>query len=147
MRWRSSPGYSFAEILVAMAIVAGVATVAVPSFTKLRDQASLGSMQREVMSALYIARSTAIATNSARSVVITPPRSIKIQNLAKTTTYYTRDLSGYGNGVSIAGDPVTITFDARGLVSPPASFTLTINNSLGQSKTVSVFLTGKAMAG
>ena len=143
---RSPSGYSLAEILVAMAVVAAVTTVAVPSVTKLREAASLGSMQREIMSALYIARSTAIATNSPRSVVITPPRLITIQNPGKTTTYYTRDLSGYGRGLSIAGDAVTITFDARGLVNPPGSTTLTINNSLGQSKTVTVSPTGKATA-
>ncbi len=143
---KSARGYSFAELLVVMSMVAALATVAVPSVSKLRAGANLASAQRDVMTALYVARSSAIATNAARSVVITPPNLIVIQDQAKTTTYYTRDLNVYGTNISIAGNPVTITFDARGMVNQTGSLTLTINNGQNQSKTVSVYPTGKAAA-
>ncbi len=152
-RWRSHSGSSVAEVLSVFGITAVVMAIAVPSLSALRQETSLYSVQREVMSALYLGRSGAIANNAARSVVITPPRLIQIQSRDGTTTYYRRDLSGYGSALSVTGsdsnssDPITITFDARGLLTPATAASLTISNGLGQAKKVTVSPTGRAVAG
>ncbi len=152
-RWRSHSGSSLAEVLSVFGITAVVMAIAVPSLSALRQETSIYSMQREVMSALYLGRSSAIANNAARSVVITPPRLIQIQSRDGTTTYYSRDLSGYGSALSVMGsgmgsnDPIMITFDARGLLTPATAVSLTISNGLRQAKRVTVYPTGKAVAG
>ena len=152
-RWRSRDGFSLAEVLSVFGITAVVMAIAVPSLSVLRQETSLYSVQREVMSALYLGRSSAIANNAARSVVITPPRLIQIQSRDGATTYYRRDLSAYGSALSVTGsdwnqdDPITITYDARGLLSPATAVSLTIRNGLRQTKTVTIYPTGKAAAG
>lgn len=137
---------------MALMVTAVAMAIAVPSISVLRQETSLYSVQREVMSALYLGRSSAIANNGARSVVITPPALIQIQSPDGTTTYYQRDLSSYGSGISVTGSglspdsPITITYDARGLLTPATGVTLTITNSLRQTKTVTIYPTGKPAA-
>ncbi len=144
---RCNRGVSLVDVLTACSIMGLLAAVAVPSFTAFRQSTSLISVQREIMTALYIGRSNAIMNNAQRAVVITPPRMIEIKDGAGTTTYYTRDLNVYGSSVSISGaSPVTITFDARGLLTSTTSVTLTITNDKLQTRTVTVYPTGKPEA-
>ena len=145
---RRQHGYSIFEVITATSVIAVVSAMAVPSLSKLRAETALPSVQREVMGALYIARSSAIANNTRRSVVITPQtKTIQIKDQAGTTVY-NRNLSTYGPSISIAGDSaITIVFEAVGLLSPPTNpVTVTINGISNQSKTVTVYGTGKASA-
>lgn len=144
---RCNRGITLIDVLTTSSIIALLAAVVVPSFTAFRQSTSLISVQREIMTALYIGRSNAIMNNAQRAVVITPPQKIEIKDGAGTTTYYTRDLSIYGSTVSISGSsPVTITFDARGLLTSTTSVTLTVTNDKLQTKTVTVYPTGKPEA-
>jgi len=145
---RQQKGFSLAEAVAVTGLVAVVSAIAVPSLNKLKAETALPSVQREVMGALYIARSSAIAYNSQRSVVITPrTKTIQIHDQAGTTVY-NRDLSTYGPSISIEGDgAITIVFDAVGLLSPPTDpITVTITGIADQQKTVTVYGTGKATA-
>jgi type II secretion system protein H len=142
----SERGFSLIEVLVVTGITAILAAIAVPSFYTLSQEAGLTSAQREVMTALYLARSNAIASNTPRTVIFTPPQGIQIQNQAHATIY-AHNLNVYGAGIKLTErSAASITFDARGLVSPPASFTLTLTNAKDQSKTVTVYPTGKPTA-
>ena len=142
----SERGFSIIEVVVVAGITAMLAAIAVPSFYTLSQEVSLVSAQREVMTALYLARSNAIANNVPRTVLFTPPQLIQIQDQAHTTIY-TRNLNVYGSGIRLTDHSIaSITFDARGLISPPASFTLTITNAKNQTKTVIVYPTGKPTA-
>jgi Tfp pilus assembly protein FimT len=144
---RCNRGFTLTDLLTACSIMALLVAVVVPSFTAFRQSTSLISVQREIMTALYIGRSNAIMNNAPRAVVITPPRKIEIKDGTGTTTYYARDLNVYGSTVSISGSsPVTITFDARGLLTSTTSVTLTITNDKSQTKTVTVYPTGKPEA-
>lgn len=145
-----SCGFSLIELATVLAVTGTLAALAVPVVSTLRAETGLASAQREVMSALRLARGGAMASNAPRSVVVTPPTLIAIQNQSGVTTYYTRNLNVYGSGMSVStsnsSSPVTITYDARGLLSPANPVTLTIQNSLSQTKTVTILPTGKATA-
>jgi len=122
--------------------------ITVPSAFTLIQEASIVSVQREVMSALYIGRSSAIANSAQRRVVFTPPQLIQITNQAGTTTYYSRSLHRYGSGIKISGNgTITVPYDARGLLSPSTTVTLTVVNGNQQSTTITVYPTGKATIG
>jgi len=142
----SERGFSIIEVVTVTGITMMLAAIAVPSFYTLSQEASLVSAQREVMTALYLARSNAIASNVPRTVIFTPPQLIRIQDQAHTTIY-TRNLNVYGSGIRLTDrSAASITYDARGLISPPASFTLSITNGKNQTKTVTVYPTGKPTA-
>ena len=147
MHARGNRGFTFVELLTACSIFVVLLAIAVPSFTAFRQSTTLVSVERELMTALYIGRSNAIMTNAQRAVVITPPRKIEIKDGTGTTTYYTRDLNVYGSAVSIAGSsPITITFDPRGLLTTTTSATVTITNGQSQHRTITVYPTGKPEA-
>ena len=134
--------------MVAISLVGVVTATAVPWMTRLRSETGLPTAQRDVMSALYIARSTAIAYNSPRSVVITPTTKMLVINDPGGNTIYSRNLSSYGPDLNIAGTSViTITFDGCGLLRPQnGPITITLNGIANQSKTITVYGTGKASA-
>jgi prepilin-type N-terminal cleavage/methylation domain-containing protein len=140
-------GYSLIEVMVVAGLTAILTAMAVPSVYTLSQEASLMSAQREVMTALYLARANAIATNVPRTVIFTPPQLIQIQDQAHTTIY-TRSLGVYGAGIRLTNSSaVSITYDARGLISPPASFTLSLTNRRQKKiRTVTVYPTGKPTA-
>jgi Tfp pilus assembly protein FimT len=142
----SDHGFSIMEALVVTGIVTMLAAIALPSFYTLNQEVSLVSAQREVMTVLYLARWNAVANNAPRTVLFAPPQSIQIQDPAHNTIY-TRNLNVYGPGITLTNQSaISITYDARGLISPPASFTLTITNAKNQTKMVTVYPTGKATA-
>jgi len=145
----SNRGFTLFEMMTVLGIVGVMFAVAAPSISTMREEVNLVSVQREIMSILYVARSTAIATNASRLVVITPPRQIQIKNQAGTITYSTQDLHAY-QGISLAGPnpgAVTITYDARGLLQPTSPVTLTVSNRNLQTKTLTIYPTGRAVAG
>ena len=144
---RSSHGFSLVEVVATLGIVGVLYTIAVPAVSTLRNKASLVSAQREVISALYRTRGGAIASNTPRRMVFTPPASIQVPDLSGSTTYYTENLDTYGPGIAIASDnPITVTYDARGLLNPPTTVTFRLQDPAGDFKTVTIYPTGKPVA-
>ncbi len=147
----SCSGRTLMEVVVVGAVMGALMATAVPVIGTFRNEVGVQSVQREIMSAMYVGRSSAIASNAARSVVITPPSTIKITDQSGSTTYYTRSLKSYGTGITAGGGDngsaaVTVTFDARGLLTPATTVTVTIQNTARQTKTVTVYPTGKPSA-
>jgi type IV fimbrial biogenesis protein FimT len=144
---RSTHGFSLIEVVATLGILGVLYTMAAPAVSTLRRQVSLVSAQREVMSALHRSRSGAIASNRPRRVVFTPPASVRVTDFDGATTYYAENLDPYGSGIRImTEDPVTVTFDARGLLNPPTTVTLTLQDPTLESKTITIFPTGKPAA-
>ena len=63
LQFSSSRGFTVAELLVVVALVAVLAALAVPGFGALRSGASLSSSANQLLWALHFARSTAILRN------------------------------------------------------------------------------------
>ena len=151
----SKRGYSLVEVVTVLGMMGILTAMATPLVTTLVSEANLISVQREVMSALYIGRSSAIANNAPRLVIITPPALpgsgtlIQIQDQSGNR-FYNRNLKAYGPNMTVTGpnpsDPTTITYDGRGLLTPATSITLSIGNGIHQTKTVTVYPTGKPSA-
>src|SRR5215831_5036727 len=60
MHARGNRGFTFVELLTACSIFVVLLAIAVPSFTAFRQSTTLVSVERELMTALYIGRSNAI---------------------------------------------------------------------------------------
>jgi prepilin-type N-terminal cleavage/methylation domain-containing protein len=69
---RRNRGFSLIELVVVMGIMAALALVAIPWFTKISQRSALKSAAREVQTTLLAARMKAVKRNQNVSVAITP---------------------------------------------------------------------------
>jgi prepilin-type N-terminal cleavage/methylation domain-containing protein len=75
---RRNRGYSLAELLVVMAIMAALSLVAIPWFLKISQRNALKSAAREVQTTLLAARMKAVRRNQPVSVAITPGPPVQL---------------------------------------------------------------------
>jgi len=117
--------------------------LAAPSISTLRAGANLVGVEREVITALYIGRSSAIQTNSTRVVVFTPPRLIQIQNTDATTTYYTDNSANTGPVSPSPAARLSSSSLMRAACSSSLDRAADLQQQHARSKTVTVYPTGK----
>jgi prepilin-type N-terminal cleavage/methylation domain-containing protein len=148
-------GFTLAELMVSIAILAILLAIAVPNFISWLPKRRLDSAASQVQSAIQLSRMSAIKENA--SVVLTfNPGTDRFKAFIDNGAG-----ANAGNGVQDAdestlrdnavqatidmtaanfgGNPF-IQFDSKGLAS--ASGTVSLKNSLNQTKTVSSTLTG-----
>jgi prepilin-type N-terminal cleavage/methylation domain-containing protein len=80
LRHRRDAGFSLAELLIVMALVAMMALVAVPWFVKISQRQQIKSAAQEISIALAAARMTAVKRNAQISFAVassTPPLSFQ----------------------------------------------------------------------
>jgi prepilin-type N-terminal cleavage/methylation domain-containing protein len=145
---RSTRGFSLIEVVTTLGILGVLYSVAAPAVSTLRQKVSLVSAQREVMSVLYRTRGNALASNTPRRLVLTPPASIRVTDSTGTTTYFDENLDPYDCGIHIASEhPIIVTYDARGLLNPPTTVRLTLHDATHQAENITIYPTGKPAAG
>jgi len=144
---RSKHGFSLIEVVTTLSIVGVLCAIVTPAVDTLRQKVGLLSAQREVMSVLYRTRGNALASNAPRRLVFSPPASVRVTDSNGTTTYFNENLDPYGCGIRIATEhSITVTYDARGLLNPPTTVTLTLQAPARESRTVTVYPTGRPAA-
>ena len=73
--WRKSSGFTLVDLLMVLAVMSVVLTVAVPAMTATMDSIRLGSISNTFVSHLYLARSEAIKRNG-RVVLCKSPTGV-----------------------------------------------------------------------
>jgi type IV fimbrial biogenesis protein FimT len=146
---RSNRGFSLIEIMVVVAVMAILASFAIPNIVAYRDRQRFAAAVSDVYAAIKGARSSAIKNNTNVSVLLQPPN--------RFTVFYDAD----GNGIQDAGDArirsgvlqndfvlstdfgQRITFDGRGLITTAVSTgTVTLIHAVYGSRTLQATVTG-----
>jgi prepilin-type N-terminal cleavage/methylation domain-containing protein len=130
-------GFSLAEIIVAIAVFAILASIAIPQFVAFRPKNRLNGATRQIYSQLMWARSKAVTDNS--NYVVTFPTS-QTMLISGNTTRTVNIQSDYVD-VTLSSTATTITFFPRGTSDVAPTITLT---NAGGSKTVNLKITGVA---
>jgi type IV fimbrial biogenesis protein FimT len=116
---RRAPGFTLIEMMVVVALLAIIVSIAVPSFRHFLNGQRVRGMAYDLTTDLLLARSEALKRNM--SVAITRSGGEWTAGWAATAGGARISERGPLSGeVTVSGAPAAITFDANGRVSAPA---------------------------
>ncbi len=135
-------GKTLAELMVVAGIVTMVSLMGIPNFLGLHSGSQLQSVTREIASDLRLARQLALTNRDRVRIVIDTEQQELITQLDKDTT--THHIYRYGGKGLIIEEPSAgwdIQFQPSGRTASPT--TIQIHNREGQTKTLTVSITGR----
>lgn len=147
---RRRRGFSLVEILAVIAIVAVIASITVPALSDLRTRSGLRAARQLLVTSFSVARSAAIQKGKTASILFADGA------VSVTAMSGLRDLPVQIQGpvnfnrstgavlAPLAGAPMQITYDARGLISPYTASLARYELRLGE-RADTVCVTGAGM--
>ena len=139
-------GFTLVELLVVIALLAILATIAIPNFATLIANNRATAAANDLLGAMFLARSEAVKLNN--PMVITPNGGNWAAGWSITRNDVPVRTRGALARVTIAAEPAFISFGPAGNANPPAfTFTVTAIGGGNPSRCVSVIASGNATAG
>jgi len=133
-------GFTITELMVTIAVVAILASLAIPNFIDWLPNYRLRSGAEEIQSTLQFARITAIKRNATATV------AFDIANETYRASVGGQAIRGgrmpAGIDINSAFGGTSVQFDSRGIAS--AAGTAVVRNNLGRSRTIRVYITGNS---
>ncbi len=133
-------GFTITELMVTIAVIAILASLAIPNFIAWLPNYRLRSGAEEIQSTLQFARITAIKRNATATV------AFDIANETYRASVGGQAIRGgrmpAGIDINSAFGGTSVQFDSRGIAS--AAGTAVVRNNLGRSRTIRVYITGNS---
>ncbi len=152
-RFGSSRGFSFVELMLAIAILAILATVAIPSFSEFALANKLRAYSNNLVASVHLTRSEAIKRNQVVEMCVSINGSTCGEGgweqgwivLVDETVLYRQQAVVDGFRISASGGLETLSFQPTGLAATQVQFTVCrAAPTIGaQESIVSVSMTGK----
>jgi Tfp pilus assembly protein FimT len=135
-------GYTAIELVVVMGIVSTISGLAFQGFQAVRLASMLSSAQRAAVAALQTARWKAINSGVVHTVSLSTANAIEVTKGGGTVE--SLPLDGYSVSQTHTGAS-TFDFDPRGFIpaGTTAPITITLENTLGATRTVTVDRLGR----
>ena len=140
-------GFTLLELMVTIAIVAVLASIAIPNTVAWRNNSQFNAAVREVKSAIEGARMAAIKTNLPATVTFNGTGTVTTQTqeiVAGVATPGTTVDHQMAPGVTVsANNGGVLTFNNRGMA-PGANMTITVDHTNGLSRDIVVSILGSS---
>ena len=137
---RKNSGFTITELMVTIAVVAILASLAIPNFIDWLPNYRLRSGAEEIQSTLQFARITAIKRNATATV------AFDIANETYRASVGGQAIRGgrmpAGIDINSAFGGTSVQFDSRGIANNAG--TAVVRNNLGKAKTITVYITGNS---
>ena len=133
-------GFTITELMVTIAVIAILASLAIPNFIAWLPNYRLRSGAEEIQSTLQFARLTAIKRNATATV------TFDIANETYRASVGGQAIRGgrmpAGIDINSAFGGTSVQFDSRGIANNAG--TAVVRNNLGRAKTITVYITGNS---
>jgi type IV fimbrial biogenesis protein FimT len=134
-------GFTMTELMVTIAVVAILASLAIPNFIAWLPNYRLRSGAEEIQSTLQFARITAIKRNATATVTFDIANETYRASVGGQAIRGGRMPAGIDiNSTSFGG--ASVQFDSRGIANNAGN--AVVRNNLGRSKTIEVYITGNS---
>jgi type IV fimbrial biogenesis protein FimT len=135
-------GYTLLELMVTLAIVAILASIAAPSFNVFMENQRVRSASNDLIGAINLARSEAVTRNTDVTVAQATGGWSNGWTVSAGTTVL-RTVDGVG-GITVSSGITSVVYGSNGRASVAAEFTLAPSSgTASRSKCVSISLSGK----
>lgn len=137
-------GFSLVELMIVIAIMGILLTMALPSWHRYRLNADLKSAAREIAGDIFTLKQRAVGEQSPYRIIFDlGNHSYQLINVSTGNVVRTRNLTEFGYGITMTGSTFnndTINFSTRGTVAPGS---ITLSNTRNSTATVTVNITGR----
>lgn len=137
-------GFTLTELMVTIAVVAILASLAIPNFIAWLPNYRLRSGAEEIQSTLQLARITAIKENATATVLFDIANESYRASVAGKTFRRGRMPAGIDINSAAFGGGTFVQFNNQGFAINNTDGTAQVRNSSGKSKTITVFITGNS---
>jgi type IV fimbrial biogenesis protein FimT len=139
---RKNSGFTITELMVTIAVIAILASLAIPNFIAWLPNYRLRSGTEEIQSTLQFARLTAIKRNATATVTFDiANETYRAFVVGGQTIRGGRMPAGIDiDSTDFGGD--SVEFNSRGIATPAG--TAVVRNNLGKAKTIRVYITGNS---
>ena len=133
-------GFTITELMVTIAVIAILASLAIPNFIAWLPNYRLRSGAEEIQSTLQFARITAIKRNATATVAFDIANETYRASVGGEAIRGGRMPAGIDINSAFGG--TSVQFDSRGIAN--AAGTAVVRNNLGGSRTITVYITGNS---
>jgi len=138
-------GFTITELMITIAIIAILASLAIPNFIAWLPNYRLQSGAEEIQSALQLARITAIKENATAAVSFdTANETYRAFFVGGQTIRRGQMPAGIDLNCTLNNGGTSVDFNSRGVAINNTQGNAQVSNTSGRTKTIAVFLTGNS---
>ena len=146
---RKNSGFTITELMVTIAVVAILASLAIPNFIAWLPNYRLQSGAEDIQSTLQLARITAIKENATVKVTFNTAKETYQASVQKSggpvRIFRTgRMPAGIDIHSALFGGGTFVEFDSKGITINNTDGNAQVRNNLGRAKTITVYITGNS---
>ena len=141
---RKNSGFTLTEMMVTIAVIAILASLAVPNFIGWLPNYRLRSGAEDIQSTLQLARVTAIKRNATATVSFDIANETYQASVGGQTFRSGKMPAGINIFSATFGSGTFVQFDSRGIAINNTDGSANLVNNLGRAKTITVYITGNS---
>ena len=141
---RKNSGFTFTELMVTIAVVAILASLAIPNYIAWLPNYRLQSGAEEIQSALQLARTSAIKENATATVAFDTANETYRAFVGTRTVRRGQMPAGIDLNCALNNGGTSVQFNTQGFAINNTQGNAQVSNNSGRTKTIAVFLTGNS---